>query len=69
MALHLKKFLATDYLEDLNRRYMSMLVHHLDSFDIRDEWTELPTLEAVLISGRQSRFFLQFYSGIPKLEE
>lgn len=39
-----REFLSSDYLEDMNRRYMSILLRHLDTFDVQSEWVEFSDL-------------------------
>lgn len=44
ITLNLKKYMSSDYLENLDRTYMSILLRHIDTFDIGDDWTEFPDL-------------------------
>lgn len=45
---NLKKFLSSDYLEDLDQRYMSILLNHLDTFEVKNEWVEFSDLHAFI---------------------
>lgn len=46
ITLNLKRYLSSDYLEDLDQRYMATLLRHLDTFNVKDEWVEFPDLHA-----------------------
>ncbi|ETS85981.1 hypothetical protein PFICI_04006 [Pestalotiopsis fici W106-1] len=49
--LNVKKYLSSEFLNDLDERFMATFIDHLDTYMIKDDWTDFPDLHAFIQSA------------------